>query len=126
MSWIRANPNPCRREEPDCVVRAIAIATEQTWDEVHWDLCVMSHALCTMPSVNWLWGRYLKQCGFEEFLLPESCPECVTVRKFCEVYPEGTYVIGTGSHAVCVRDGDYWDSWDSGDEVPSFFYRKKE
>lgn len=126
MSWIRANPNPCRREEPDCVVRAIAIATGQTWDEVHWDLCVMSHSLCTMPSVNWLWGIYLSKCGFERFSMPEACPECVTVREFSRRFPEGTYVIGTGSHAVAVIDGDWYDLWDSCDEIPTYFYRKKE
>lgn len=124
--WIYANPNPCRKEEPDCVVRAISLATEQTWDEVHWDLCVMSHELCTMPSVNWLWERYLLKCGFEKFLLPESCAECTNVRKFCRHFPEGTYVIGTGNHAICIRGGNYLDSWDSGDAVPTYFFRKKE
>ena len=109
--WQYANPNPCRAEEPDCVVRAIALATEQDWDTVHWDLCRLSHERCTMPSVNWLWGLYLKIHGFEKFLLPESCPQCV--------------VIGTGTHAVCIRNGCYLDTWDSGDEVPTYFYRKR-
>ena len=124
--WIFANPNPCRKEEPDCVVRAISLATEQTWDEVHEDLCRLSGVLCTMPSVNWLWGRYLSMCGFEKFMLPESCPECVTVREFTRRFPEGTYVIGTGNHAICIRNGNHMDLWDSGDEVPTYFYRKKE
>lgn len=124
--WIHANPNPCRTETEDCVVRAIAIATDRPWREVHWDLCVMSNELCTMPSVNWLWGEYLKRLGFTQFMLPESCPECVTVRKFCRMYPKGTYIIGTGHHAVCCIDGNYLDAWDSGDERPTYFYKKKE
>ena len=124
--WIYANPNPCRQEEPDCVVRAVCLATQQDWDEVHWDLCILSHYECTMPSVNWLWELYLRKCGFEKFQLPEACPKCVTVREFAKRYPKGTYVIGTGTHAVCVRDGNWLDSWDSGDEVPTYFYRKKE
>jgi len=123
--WIYANPNPCRSEEPDCVVRAIAIATGKTWDEVHWDLCVLSHEKCTMPSVNWLWELYLKRNGFEKFLLPDNCPECITVRKFCERYREGTYIIGTGSHAVAIVCGNYVDSWDSGDEIPTYYFRKR-
>lgn len=123
--WVYANPNPCRQEEPDCVVRAIALATGQEWDEVHWDLCTLSHIHCTMPSVNWLWGLYLKACGFEKFLLPESCPECITVREFAKRYPRGTYVIGTGTHAVAVISGNWYDAWDSGGETPTYFYRKK-
>ena len=124
--WIYCNPNPCRAEEPDCVVRAISVATEQSWRRTHWELCLMSHIKCTMPSVNWLWERYLKKRGFEKFLLPENCPECVTVREFARRYPEGVYVIGTGSHAVCVMDGNWFDTWDSGDETPTYFYRKAE
>ena len=123
--WIYANPNPCRREEPDCVVRAVCIATDKDWDEVHWDLCILSHYECTMPSVNWLWELYLKKNGFEKFLLPEACPKCVTVREFARRYPKGTYIIGTGTHAVCVRDGNWIDLWDSCEEVPTYFYRKK-
>lgn len=123
--WIYANPNPCRSEEPDCVVRAISIATGKTWDEVHWDLCVMSHEKCTMPSANWLWELYLRRNGFEKFLMPETCPACVTVREFCERYRNGTYIIGTGNHAVAVIGGNYLDAWDSGDETPTYFFRKK-
>ena len=123
--WIYANPNPCREEEPDCVVRAIAIATGQSWYETHYALCRLSAMCCTMPSVNWLWGLYLRRKGFEKFLLPESCPECITVREFAKRFQKGTYVIGTGTHAVCVSGGNYIDAWDSGDEVPSYFYRKK-
>lgn len=124
--WVYANPNPCRQEEPDCVVRAIAIATGKTWDEVHWDLCELSHRKRTMPSVNWLWGLYFSKHGFEKFLLPETCPACVTVRAFAKRYPEGTYVLGTGTHAVAVIGGDWMDAWDSGDEVLTYFYRRDE
>ena len=122
--WIYANPNPCRLEEPDCVVRAISIATGKTWYEVHQDLCMLSRSRCTMPSVNWLWELYLKRLGFEKFLLPESCPTCTTIADFCGRYRTGTYVIGTGSHAVAVIDGDYYDTWDSGDEIPTYFFRR--
>lgn len=122
--WIYANPNPCRQEEPDCVVRAIAIATGKNWDDIHWDLCELSHEHCTMPSVNWLWGLYLQKHGFEKSLLPE-CPACVTVREFARKYPDGTYVVATGNHAVAVISGNYLDAWDSGDETLTYFYRKR-
>ena len=123
--WVYANPNPCRTEEPDCVVRALALATGLSWHEVHSGLCRLSGERCTMPSVNWLWEYYLNREGFQKFLLPESCPSCVTVRAFCRYYPEGTYVIGTGTHAVCVIDGNYYDAWDSGDETPTYFFKRR-
>lgn len=123
--WIYANPNPCRQEEPDCVVRAIAIATDQSWKKVHRDLCQLSCEKCTMPSVNWLWGLYLKRKGFQKFLLPDECPACVTVKDFARMYPEGTYVVGTGTHAVAVINGNWYDAWNSADETLTFFYERR-
>jgi len=124
--WVYANPNPCRQEEPDCVVRAICLATGKKWHEVHSELCRLSAERCTMPSVNWLWELYLRKHGFRKFLLPDTCPQCVTVREFCRRYQKGRYIIGTGTHAVCVRDGDWYDTWDSGDETPTYFFERRE
>ena len=121
--WIRCNPNPLGKATSDCVVRAIAVATNQSWREVYKALCQYGEVECEMPNANYLWGMYLKRHGAEQFLLPENCPSCITVRAFCKKYPEGVYVIGTGNHAVAVIDGDYYDSWDSGNEVPSYFWR---
>ena len=78
-----------------------------------------------MPSSNSVWGLYLHDMGMEQFLLPDACPKCITIRAFCEKYPEGTFVVGTGSHAVAVISGDYYDSWDSGNETGMYFWRAK-
>lgn len=123
--WIRCNPNPLGKQTSDCVVRAIAIATDASWRRVYTDLCNLGGIECEMPSANIVWGIHLNELGGRQFLLPESCPQCITVRAFCEKFPKGVYVIGTGSHAVAVIDGDYYDSWDSGNEVPSYFWRVK-
>ena len=121
--WIRCNPNPLGKQTTDCVVRAISIATERSWRNVYRDLCDLGEIEAEMPNSNFVWGLDLKDQGARQFLLPESCPSCITVRAFCERYPTGIYVIGTGSHAVAIIDGDYYDSWDSGNEVPSYFWK---
>ena len=123
--WIRCNPNPLSKTTGDCVVRAIAIATDQSWRKTYRQLCDLGEIHADMPSSNYIWGTYLRQRGARQFLLPESCPECITVRAFCERYPEGVYVIGTGDHAVAVIDGDWYDSWNSEDEIPTYFWRVK-
>ena len=120
--WIYANPNPERKDVPDCVIRAISIALDKTWDEVFIELSVTAYNCHSILSDNHVWGRYLYQLGFIPFLLPESCPECLTIRDFADIFNTGTYIIGTGSHAVAVIDGDYYDTWDSGNEKPSYFW----
>jgi len=107
------------------VIRAVGIATDQSWLDVYDAICLTGRGEFDMPSSDAVWGLYLYRQGFEPFILPRRCPRCVSVKAFCEMYPKGLYIIGTGSHAVAVIDGDYYDSWDSGDQLASFFWRIK-
>lgn len=121
--WVKVNPNPAGQMVPDCVVRAICVALDLPWLQVYDELYAIGRSVYNMPSSDSVWGRYLYEKGFEPFILPRACPMCITIREFCKFYPRGTYIIGTGSHAVAVIDGNYYDSWNSGSEVPSFFWR---
>ena len=121
--WMHCNPNPGHKEVPDCVIRAICIALNRRWVDIYDDLCDLGRREFNVPIADAVWGKYLRQMGFEPFLLPESCPQCITINMFTKMYPNGIYIIGTGNHAVTVINGDYYDSWDSGNEIPSFFWR---
>ena len=123
--WIRCNPNPLGKNTGDCVIRAVAIATDQSWRRTYRDLCRLGEIEGALPNSSEVWGMYVRERGAKQFLLPESCPDCVTVRAFCERYPEGVYVIGTGDHAMACIDGDWYDNVDSGSAVPTIFWRVK-
>lgn len=121
--WIPANPNPAKKNVPDCVIRAICIALNKPWLETSDELYDVARHDYSISSDDHVWGHYLYMLGFKPFLLPENCPACVTIQAFTEMYPTGTYIIGTGSHAVAVINGDYYDTWDSGMEMPTFFWK---
>ena len=123
--WIYANPNPEQKDVPDCVIRAISIALNKPWEEVFIELSTMAYFCHSIISHNYVWGKYLYWLGFIPFMIPETCPECITIKVFSQIFNQGTYIIGTGSHAVTVIDGNYFDSWDSGHEIPTFFWRIK-
>lgn len=120
--WIRVNANPEQKDVGDCVIRAIAIATGNDWETVYDALYRYGRFSHDLPNSNEVWGRLLYDMGFDPFILPDVCPECVTVKAFANRFPRGTYIIGTGSHAVCVIDGNYYDTWDSGNVVPAYFF----
>ena len=122
--FICVNPNPNGMFVEDCVVRAIAIATNRSWDDVYVHICLQGWIVKNMPSVNSVWGRYLNSIGFEKLYLADQCPNCYTVRDFCRDNPYGIFILATGSHVICVIDGDYYDAWDSGDEVPTSVWRR--
>ena len=118
------NPNPKNKKVGDCVVRALCKALDQGWKETLLQLFTYAYYMADMPSSNAVWGSYLKNKGFVRLSIPNSCPDCYTIKDFCIDHPYGTYVVGTGTHTVCVKDGCYFDSWDSGDETPVFYYRR--
>lgn len=121
--WKKYNPNPEGRNGADCVYRAISKATGQSWIDTYWDLAYAGAALGDAPVSNFVWAEYLKRKGFKRYIVPDTCPVCYTVRDFCDSHPTGLYILGTGSHVVTVVNGDYFDSWDSGNEVPIYFWR---
>ncbi len=123
--FINANVNPASNIVGDCVVRAIAFATNQDWDSVYLWLCLQGYVMKDMPNSNNVWGVYLRTRGFERHIIPNTCPDCYTVRDFCHDNPTGAFVLATGSHVIAVVNGDYYDTWDSGDEVPIYFWSKE-
>lgn len=123
--YVHLNPNPNGAYVEDCVIRAIAIATNRSWDEVAIYLFLQAFIMKNMPSVNKVWGTYLISIGFRQYQLPNTCPDCYTVRDFCMDNPYGIFILATGSHVIAVIDGNYYDAWDSGDELPTSVWRRE-
>ena len=73
---------------------------------------------------NDVWDSYLRGWGFIRRVIPNTCPDCYTVWDFCNDNPEGSYILAIGDHIVAVVSGNYYDSWDSGSEVPIYYYTK--
>ncbi len=118
------NLNPEHKRVGDCTVRAIAAATLKQWETVYADLAVEGLLLHDMPTANYVWGHYLRRCGWNRSAIPNSCPDCYTVADFASEHPSGTYILALATHVVCVRDGDWLDTWDSGDETPLYYWQK--
>lgn len=38
----------------------------------------------------------------------------------------GRYLLALDQHVVAVVDGDYYDTWDSGNEIPIYYWMKGE
>ena len=123
--FVEYNPNPSRNRVGDCTVRAITKAMNSTWEQVYAGLTAYGFMCRDMPSANNVWGRYLRQNGFKRYLVDDKDMEIYTVEDFCIDHPIGTYILAIDGHVVCVEDGYYYDSWDSGDEIPIYYWMKE-
>lgn len=120
------NPSPVGARVGDCAVRAVAKALDVDWETAYTMLCLKGYELYDLPNSNAVINALLTSKGFERGIVPNTCPECYTVGEFAEDHPEGTYVLGTGDHVVCITDGTINDSWDSSNEIPIYFWKRKE
>ena len=118
------NPNPRGLHVGDCTVRSICAATGMDWNTVHKALCDLSGEMADMPSADRVWWELLRQIGFKQKRMIDRCPDCYTVSDFCLDHSRGIYILGPHEHAVCVINGDWLDSWDSGHTVPTYYFRR--
>lgn len=125
MSYVFFNNNPCKRIVGDCVIRAISKATNLTWESAYIDLVQQGREMCDMPNSNEVWAAYLYKKGFRRYAIPYEYPDDYSVMEFCDDHNRGTFVLATGSHVICCVDGIYYDTWDSGNEVPQYYFQKE-
>ena len=124
MAYIYYNPNPSNQRVGDCTIRALCKALNKEWETAYVETACEGLKMHDMPCANHIWGAVLRNHGFEQRALPSRCPECTTVKEFAEEHRQGTYVLTCESHTVAVVDGDYFDTWDSGDEVVIYYFKE--
>ena len=124
--WRYFNDNPCGRVVGDCAIRAVSIALDISWEDAYRLIVNAGLRMCDMPSSDSVWGAVLRGEGFYRAAIPDSCPECYTAEQFCRDHPYGVYVLGFGGHVATVKDGILYDSWDSSQEIPQYYWYYKE
>lgn len=125
MDFVFYNPNPCGRNVGDCVIRAVCKATGEDWQTVYTALCVQGYRMCDLPNSNAVWGAYLLEHGYHQALIPDTCPMCYTIADFGADHPSGAYIVATGRHVTYVENGILYDSWDSRNEIPTYYFFKE-
>lgn len=123
--FVFFNPNPYGRRVGDCAVRAVCKALNQSWDKTYVEMAVYGFSYGDMSNANSVWGKYLRDKGFTKHIIPDTCPDCYTLDDFCTEHPTGVYVIALSGHVVTVIDGKLYDTWDSGNEIPIYYWQKR-
>lgn len=120
--YVYYQPNPCGRSVGDCAVRAISAALGMDWEEAFDILATFAKSMCDMPSADQVWGAVLRANDFRKTTVPAYCSHCYNMDDFCRDHPNGIFVVGFGSHVATVIDGILYDSWDSSQEMPVYYW----
>lgn len=118
------NLNPSMKNIHDCVIRAIAFITKETWADIYLRLCMIGFDLRLMPDSDRTWQTYLISNGFIKYAAPNDCPDCITIRDYVNAHDQGDYILVAEGHMVAVSDGVYYDTFDTGDYIVNTIWMK--
>ena len=104
------NANPLNRRVNDCTVRAIALATNKTWDSTYEELSKFAQAQAIMLDEVTYIDEYLER-RFKKIYSHRN-GLALTVGEFIENNPYGTYLITMNGHITCAVDGIIYDTFD--------------
>ena len=107
------NANPRGRHVNDCTVRAISLATKQSWDETYRKLSHFAQLLCIIPDDVTYIDDYL-DANFDRIYSYKNNYK-ITVGDFVEHNPLGTFLITMNGHITCAIDGLIYDTFDPSD-----------
>lgn len=122
--WNDYNPNPVGNRTDDCSVRAIAKALDVPWETAYIMLFKTGYLMGEMPHRNLVIGAVLRDSGFSREFPPSDCPDCYSVNDFCEMNPEGKFVVFSQDHVATIDNGDLWDTWDSSGNTINYVWYK--
>ena len=120
--WEYYNPNPKAKNTGDCVVRALSKALNIDWEKAKLLLDAYSMDEAEVETSDLVWGRILAENGFS--MKAVLCRNGCDLNGFCRSHPVGVYVVKLPNHAVCVVDGRFYDSFDSGREKPIYCWEE--
>ena len=123
--WKKYNPNPQSKNIGDCTLRSYCAAFGISWEQAFDIASQIAKENASM--IQYVADKVLK----EHFLCEEDetynkktikSKDRITINEFAMSHPYGTYILHTNRHQVTVKNGEYWDSWDSGDKKVDTVY----
>lgn len=127
--WKKYNPNPLNKNVRDCTFRAYCAAFDITWDEGFDTAVKFAKQLKQLPNEGKVMDMVIEHYGgsIDEEYKNKKRGERLTVNQFAMSHPYGIYILCVRGHMVTIKNGEYYDTWDSGDKKVSraFVIKKK-
>ena len=123
--WHEYNPNPKGKNIGDCTLRAYCAAFNISWDEafdIASGIAKENASMIQYVAEKVLLEHFECKVSDEYNKKTVKSKERITVSEFAETHPYGTYILHIRGHLVTLRNGEYWDSWDSGSKKIDVVY----
>lgn len=122
------NVNPKGKHVGDCVVRAIALACGQSWEQTIREMTELGIKKGLVLNDKKLYPMYLQQKGFIECSEPRDANNCkMTINNWVikGKHYNGIYVANAGSHHLtAIIDGKVCDTWNASHQTMHKYWKK--
>ena len=125
--WKKYNPNPKSRNTGDCTIRAYCAAFNISWNTAYDKASKRAKEEGFVLDDKKIVEKILTEvfgCQISSFYNKKmvKVKDRVTVKDYAMANPYGTFICHVTGHLVTIRDGKYYDSWDSGDKKIDTIY----
>lgn len=117
------NANPLGRKVNDCTIRAIALATGESWDSTYNYLSDYAQQEAVMMDNVMYIDKFLDK-NFEKIYTNEKGYN-MTVDDVSKRWYKGTYLITMKNHITCCIDGIIYDTFNPSDRLVWEVYKVK-
>lgn len=114
MEFVNYNNNPKQKRTNDCVIRALSLGLNKSWEDVYKDLTNLGIKKGLMLNDRNNWKQYLKDFGYKMEKMPKKLNgKRYTVEEFINelAYNKQTYIIKIANHLTVVKDKKLYDTW---------------
>ena len=124
MTFVYTNPNPVGRKTSDCVIRALAIAFDKSWDVVFDELVVIAKRMKVAPTGKEAYEEYLSSYPtMDVFYMDGKKKKRLQVKNIC---CSKMCICRVAGHLVACKSNDYFDVFDSGEKCLYKIWRVEE
>ncbi len=115
--WFQfENPNPAGNLTCDCTIRAVANATQMTWEEAYEVLAEAGRKLYTVMDAKEAVRYILEELNFKRVKIPIIKGKRKPSMKSLSTTVKDKILIGEiTKHVLCMKNGKVYDTWDSSD-----------
>lgn len=128
--YYQPNEKDAQDRYGDCTIRALSKAFDCTWLEAfrkEIPFCEQYQTSNIFDVPVKTRNEIFDQLGFDYTGISNGAgADRPTVKEFAKSHRHGTYIANVAKHVVCIKDGKYYDTWDSGDKSLYGYFTKRE
>ena len=129
MAYVYFQPNlrDLKDEIGDCAVRALCCAEDIEWLEAYDIMSALARQVWSPFNCKEGFEYIIKKLGYtyHSIARPKKGQKRPTVESFAKEHKEGVYLPIVANHYVCIKNGDWYDTFNSG-SCSVYGYWKKE